>query len=93
VRPTSLRPQLTRCPRPAPLPSRHRYWEEKGLAVAVVSRLLNLLALAFTVCMSAFLLLLVNWSGLRDECIRADTCDIWEVHRREGLRRRCQLWL
>ena len=45
----------------------------------LVSRLLNLLALGFTIAFSAFLLLFVRWRALRSECILADTCDISEV--------------
>ncbi|EIE20298.1 APG9-domain-containing protein [Coccomyxa subellipsoidea C-169] len=59
-----------------PLP---RYYEEKGFEVILVSRVLNLLALAFTIAFSAFLLLFVKWHALRSECILKDTCDISEV--------------
>ncbi len=45
-----------------------------------MSRVLNLLALAFTIAFSAFLLLFVKWHALRSECILKDTCDISEVH-------------
>ena len=45
----------------------------------LVSRVLNLLALGFTVVFSGFLLLCVNWRALHAECIVADTCDISEV--------------
>ena len=31
------------------------------------------------VAMSAVLLLYVNWGGLQAECLKRDTCDIWEV--------------
>ena len=56
-----------------------RYYEEKGFAVSLVSRILNLLALAFTIAFSAFLLLSVKWGALHSECILRDTCDISEV--------------
>ena len=56
-----------------------RYYEEKGFAVILVSRILNLLALAFTIAFSAFLLLSVKWGALHSECILRDTCDISEV--------------
>lgn len=56
-----------------------RYYEEKGFAVILVSRILNLLALAFTIAFSAFLLLFVKWRALHSECILRDTCDISEV--------------
>lgn len=57
----------------------HRYYEEKGFQVILVSRVLNLLALGFTVAFSAVLLLFVRWDALRAECILKDTCDISEV--------------
>ena len=44
-----------------------------------MSRVLNLLALGFTVAFSAVLLLFVRWDALRAECIMKDTCDISEV--------------
>jgi hypothetical protein len=47
----------------------------------VMSRVLNLAALGFTVFMSAVLLLYVNWGALQSECLRRDTCDIMEVRR------------
>ena len=56
-----------------------RYYEEKGFAVILVSRILNLLALAFTIMFSAFLLLFVKWRALHSECILRDTCDISEA--------------
>ena len=59
-----------------------RYYEEKGFAVILVSRILNLLALAFTIAFSAFLLLSVKWGALHSECILRDTCDISEVRPR-----------
>ncbi|KAI3424722.1 hypothetical protein D9Q98_008111 [Chlorella vulgaris] len=57
----------------------YRYWEEKGFVVMLTSRVLNLLALAFSVVMSALLLLYVDWGALQAECLRRDTCDIWEA--------------
>lgn len=57
----------------------YSYYVEKGFAVILVSRVLNLLALGFTVVFSGFLLLCVNWRALHAECIVADTCDISEV--------------
>lgn len=56
-----------------------RYWEAKGFAVMLLSRLLNLAALGFTVAMSALLLLYVKWGALQAECLRKDTCDLMEV--------------
>lgn len=50
----------------------------------LLSRLLNLAALGFTVLMSALLLLYVNWGALQAECLRKDTCDIMEVGRGSG---------
>ena len=46
----------------------------------MVSRVLNLLALGFTVGFSALLLLCVRWNAFHDPCVREDTCDISEVH-------------
>jgi hypothetical protein len=46
-----------------------RYWHDKGLATILVGRLLNLTALAFTICFSGFLLLAVNWPALHSECL------------------------
>ena len=57
----------------------YRYYEERGFAVILVSRILNLLALAFTIAFSAFLLLFVKWRALHSECILRDTCDISEA--------------
>ena len=57
----------------------HRYYEEKGFGVIVTARLLNVLALAFTVVFSGFLLLSVKWRALHSDCVVAGTCDIAEV--------------
>jgi len=54
---------LARLPCPG-LPCLGRYWHDKGLVTILVGRLLNLTALAFTICFSGFLLLAVNWSAL-----------------------------
>lgn len=56
-----------------------RYYEEKGFGVIVTARLLNVLALGFTVVFSGFLLLSVKWAALQSECVVAGTCDIAEV--------------
>lgn len=37
--------------------------------------------------MSALLLLYVNWGALQEECLKRDTCDIWEVSGRRSCRR------
>lgn len=55
---------------------RTRYWHGRGLAAIWFAGLLNVLALAFTIVFSTFLLLFVNWSALHSECIVNDTCDI-----------------
>jgi len=50
--------------------------------VILTSRLLNLAALAFTICFSAFLLLGVDWSALHAQCLMAHdrgSCDILTV--------------
>lgn len=57
----------------------YRYYQEKGFWVIVTARVLNLLALGFTAAFSGFLLLWVDWSALRAECIQQDTCDILEM--------------
>ncbi|GAB4821600.1 hypothetical protein N2152v2_008646 [Parachlorella kessleri] len=57
----------------------YRYWEQKGFVVMVLSRVLNLAALGFTVAMSALLLLVVDWRALQAECLKRDTCDLMEV--------------
>ncbi|KAK9829634.1 hypothetical protein WJX72_006986 [[Myrmecia] bisecta] len=57
----------------------HKYYEEKGFLCIVTSRVLNLLALGFTVVFSGFLLLFVKWHALRSECILENTCDITQV--------------
>ena len=54
----------------------YRYWHGRGLTSIWFSGLLNVLALAFTIAFSTFLLLFVNWSALHSECIVNDTCDI-----------------
>jgi hypothetical protein len=56
-----------------------RYWNEKGLSVIIATRALNLAALAFTIAVSGFLLLLFDWSALRSACLREDTCDMSDV--------------
>lgn len=60
-------------------PCGYRYYEEKGFGVIVTARLLNVLALGFTVVFSGFLLLSVKWRALQSECVVAGTCDIAEV--------------
>lgn len=57
----------------------YRYYEEKGFSVILAARVLNVLALAFTVMFSGFLLLSVKWSALHSECVVAGTCDIAAV--------------
>eukprot|EP00879_Flechtneria_rotunda_P028308 GHRR01030408.1.p1 GENE.GHRR01030408.1~~GHRR01030408.1.p1 ORF type:complete len:270 (+),score=51.06 GHRR01030408.1:276-1085(+) len=66
----------------------YRYWHDKGLITILVGRLLNLTALAFTICFSGFLLLAVNWSALHSDCLIPHephmSCDLLSVaiHRR-----------
>lgn len=45
----------------------------------VATRILNLSALAFTIAISAFLLLLFDWRALQKQCLRDDSCDIGHV--------------
>ena len=86
-------PHLPCRPPPAFHPPLPRYWDEKGLAVALTSRLLNLAALAFTIATSALLLLFVDWAALHADCIRADSCDIWDAAvRRHPLAGRGGAW-
>lgn len=58
---------------------RCRYWQEKGFAAIVASRILNLGALAFTIVMATFLLLLFDRQGLKAPCLLEETCDIATV--------------
>jgi len=44
------------------------YYLERGFACILVSRVLNLLTLAFTIWFSGFLLLFVNWTALLNRC-------------------------
>ena len=57
-----------------------RYHQDKGFQVILVSQVLNLLALGFTIAFSALLLLCVRWSAFHAECVEQDTCDISEVN-------------
>ncbi|MEW5312000.1 MAG: hypothetical protein WDW38_003665 [Sanguina aurantia] len=57
----------------------YRYWHGKGLASILLSGALNILALAFTIAFSGFLLLFVDWPALHSECLVRDTCDIMSV--------------
>ena len=57
-----------------------RYHQDKGFQVILVSRVLNVLALGFTIVFSAFLLLCVRWNAFHSKCIQEDTCDISEVY-------------
>lgn len=56
-----------------------RYWQEKGFAAIVASRILNLGALAFTIVMATFLLLIFDRHGLKAQCLLDDTCDMATV--------------
>lgn len=58
---------------------RRRYWESKGFVVTLTARVLNLAALAFTLMVSAVLLLWVDYAGLQAECLRRDECNVWDV--------------
>jgi hypothetical protein len=55
-----------------------RYWQDKGFAAIIAARLVNLAALGFTIAMAGFLLLVVNFSGLKDPCLQDhdNKCDI-----------------
>ena len=62
------------------LPRLYNYWAERGLTCTVLSRVLNLLTLAFTAVFSGFLLLYVNWNALTTQCrSHARECDIAQV--------------
>lgn len=56
----------------------YSYYLEKGFWVILLSRVLNLLTLAFTILFSGFLLLFVNWGAIH-ECGRDDDCDVGRV--------------
>ena len=56
-----------------------RYWDERGFTTIVLARVLNLAALGFTVVLSGFLLIWVDWRALSSDCVKADTCDISEA--------------
>lgn len=62
-----------------------RYHQDKGFQVILVSQILNLLALGFTIAFSALLLLCVRWGAFHAECVEQDTCDISEVGRHPAL--------
>lgn len=55
------------------------YWDGKGFTNILMSRVLNIIALGFTITFSGLLLLLVNWSALRAKCVEEETCDITDV--------------
>ena len=62
------------------LPRLYSFWAERGLTCTVLSRVLNLLTLAFTTCFSAFLLLKVDWHALTTQCrSHARECDVAKV--------------
>lgn len=70
-----------------------RYWRQKGTVPIVVSGLLNLAVLAFTIAFSGFLMCFVDWGALHAECLVRDTCDITAVAlRRHPFAGRCVLW-
>ena len=47
--------------------------------MTLTARVLNLAALAFTLAVSAVLLLWVDYAGLQAECLRRDECNVWDV--------------
>jgi hypothetical protein len=51
------------------------FYEEKGLMCTLVSRVLNVATLGFTVAFSGFLLLFVDWAAVRHGCPVEDECD------------------
>eukprot|EP00793_Prasinoderma_coloniale_P007100 PRCOL_00006952-RA len=61
----------------------HAYHSERGLACALLSRALNLLTLAFTVFLSTFLIVKVDWERLA-ACNAKDECDIVKEAIREA---------
>ncbi len=56
----------------------YSYYLEKGFSVILLSRVMNVLTLAFTIFFSGFLLLYVNWGAIH-ECGRDDDCDVANV--------------
>ncbi|KAK2076101.1 hypothetical protein QBZ16_001437 [Prototheca wickerhamii] len=57
----------------------YTYWSQKGYWVIVISAVLEFLALGFAVFISVGMLLFVDLRGLKADCIREDTCDIWDA--------------
>ena len=56
----------------------YSYYLEKGFSVILLSRVMNLLTLAFTIFFSGFLLLFVNWGAIH-ACGRDDDCEVAKV--------------
>lgn len=57
----------------------YKFYEEKGLWCILISRILNILTLGFTIAFSGFLLLFVDWGAVRRGCPVEDACDFYEV--------------
>lgn len=56
-----------------------RFWQGKGFYNIVLKELTNLVALLFTICSSAFLLLFVDWDAINQKCIKDGSCSLAEV--------------
>jgi len=54
----------------------YTYMREKGFWVIITSRVLNVVTLGFTIVLSGFLLMYVNWGALTHKCIGDGSCDI-----------------
>lgn len=58
----------------------YRYWEEKGFYSIVTARILNIIALAFTILASGFLLVGLDRQALREAtCLWHGECRFWDV--------------
>jgi autophagy-related protein 9 len=58
----------------------YRYWEEKGFYSIVTARILNIIALAFTILASGFLLVGLDRRALREAtCLWHGECTFWDV--------------
>lgn len=64
----------------------YAYWEGKGFTVIALGQVLNLVALAFTGLASGFLLVGVNYTGLKAPCLSDGSCSIWQACLGDGMR-------
>eukprot|EP00899_Mesostigma_viride_P007400 jgi/Mesvir1/16661/Mv12272-RA.3 len=60
----------------------YNYYLDNGFWCTIINRLLNVITLGFTIGLSGFLLLCVDWSALLAKCgspVKAPTCDVLEA--------------